>query len=211
MTTARRMMALTLAAVALCAGSTRAPAAGPLVFVTSFAPGEQGGIHAYDFDAAAGKLTHLRRTGGVENPFFLALSPNKKFLYSIHANQFGGKQNEHVTAFEVVGRTGELKFLNRRSAEGRAACYLDVDATGKAVLVANYSSGSVASLPVKADGSLGEPASFVQHAGASVTRSGRRSRTPTASSSAPTTSTPSPPTSAPTRSSATSSTRPRGS
>ena len=103
-----------------------------------------------------------------ENPFFLALSPDRKFLYSIHAKQFGGKENEQVAAYQVVGRTGELKLLNRQSAEGTAACYLDVDKTGKAVLVANYSSGSVASLPVKADGSLGEPASFFQHKGSSV-------------------------------------------
>jgi 6-phosphogluconolactonase len=43
-----------------------------------------------------------------------------------------------------------------------------VDATGKTVLVANYSSGSVASLPVQEDGSLGKPASFYQHTGSSV-------------------------------------------
>src|SRR3989442_1815063 len=32
----------------------------------------------------------------------------------------------------------------------------------------NYASGSVAALPVKADGSLGEPASFFPHKGSSV-------------------------------------------
>ena len=36
------------------------------------------------------------------------------------------------------------------------------------VAVANYASGSVAALPVKADGSLGEKAAFVQHKGPSV-------------------------------------------
>src|SRR5262249_55194570 len=35
-------------------------------------------------------------------------------------------------------------------------------------LVANYTSGSVAALPVRNDGSLGEPTSFVQHKGSSV-------------------------------------------
>jgi 6-phosphogluconolactonase len=43
-----------------------------------------------------------------------------------------------------------------------------VDATGKSVLVANYSTGSVAALPVNRDGSLGEAATFVQHTGSSV-------------------------------------------
>jgi 6-phosphogluconolactonase len=139
-----------------------------LVFVTAFAPGDKGGIHAYEFDSAAGKLKPLRRTAGVENPFFLALSPDTKVLYSTHAKAFGGTENEQVAAFQVVGRTGELKLLNRQSAEGTAACYLDVDKTRKAVVVANYSSGSVASLPIKGDGSLGEHASFLKHKGSSV-------------------------------------------
>src|SRR5438093_1874909 len=168
MTTDRRALAFALAALALIAAPRPAAAADPLVFVTAFAPGERGGIHAYEFCTADGRLKPLRRTVGAENPFFLALSPDRKYLYSTHAKQFGGKENEQVAAYEVVGRTGELKLLNRQSAEGTAACYLDVDKTGKMVLVANYSSGSVASLPVKADGSLGEKASFAQHKGSSV-------------------------------------------
>lgn len=168
MASAYRLPAIALAAVATAAAPTPAPAKDPLVFVSAFAPGDQGGIHAYEFDTKAGKLKPLHRTAGAENPFFLALSPDKKFLYAIHARQFGGKENEQVAAYELVGRTGELKLLSRQSAEGTAACYLDVDATGKAVLVANYASGSVASLPVGADGSLGKPASFFQHKGSSV-------------------------------------------
>jgi 6-phosphogluconolactonase len=165
----RHALAFVLAAISMIAGPiSPGPAKDPLVFVTAFAPGEKGGIHAYEFDATTGELKPLRRTAGAENPFFLALSPDRKFLYSIHAKQFGGKDNEQVAAYAVVGRTGELKLLNRQSAEGTAACYLDVDKTGKTVLVANYSSGSVAALPIKADGSLGEHASFFQHKGSSV-------------------------------------------
>jgi 6-phosphogluconolactonase len=167
MTTDRRAVASALAAFALMA----APAAAadrPLVFISAFAPGERGGIHAYEFSTTDGSLKPLRRTAGAENPFFLALSPDRKYLYSIHAKQFGGKENEQVAAYALVGRSGELRLLNRQSAEGTAACYLDVDATGKTVVVANYTSGSVAALPVRADGTLGEPASFVQHRGSSV-------------------------------------------
>lgn len=168
MALSRRAPALALVALTLLTAPSVAPAADPLVFVTAFAPGDKGGIHAYEFDTREGTLKPITRTAGVENPFFLALSPDRKFLYSIHAKQFGGRESEQVAAYRVVGRTGELKLLNRQSAEGTAACYLDVDKTGKAVLVANYSSGSVASLPVKPDGSLGGKASFYQHKGSSV-------------------------------------------
>lgn len=139
-----------------------------LVFISTFAAGDKGAIHAYHLDGASGGLRAVERTTGVSNPFYLAVAPSRKYLYSIHAKQFGGKEDEQVAAFALEGRTGRLKPLNRQSAHGTAACYLDVDATGKAVLVANYSTGSVASLPVRDDGSLGEAASFVQHAGSSA-------------------------------------------
>jgi 6-phosphogluconolactonase len=162
------MVAFILAIVAMISGPTPAAAKDLLVFITAFAPGDKGGIHAYEFDSAAGTLKPAHRTAGVENPFFLALSPDRKFLYSIHAKNFGGKDHEQVAAYAIVGRTSELRLLNRQSAEGTAACYLDVDKTGKTLVVANYSSGSVAALPIKADGSLAAHTSFFQHKGSSV-------------------------------------------
>lgn len=140
-----------------------------LVFISAFASGEDGAIHACQLDVVTGELKEVHRTTDVEHPFFMALSPNKQFLYSIHApGQFGGEAHEQIAAYELVGRTGQLKLLNRQSALGAASCYLDVDATGKTVLVANYSTGSVASFPVGEDGSLGEASSFDQHRGSSI-------------------------------------------
>ena len=140
----------------------------PLVFISSFAAGEKGAINAYQLEPTTGALKSVHRTGDVENPFFLAVSRDQKFLYSIHAKTFSGKEPEQVAAYAIEGRTGRLKLLNRQSTRGTASCYLDVDATGKSVLVANYSTGNIASLPVREDGSLGEAASFFQHAGSSV-------------------------------------------
>jgi 6-phosphogluconolactonase len=145
-----------------------ADARDPLVFVSAFATGDKGAIHAYRLDLKTGGLKEVHRTTGVQNPFFLALSPDHKFLYSIHAKEFGGKEHEQVAAYALAGHTGKMRLLGRQSARGSAACYLDVDATGKTVLVANYSTGSVAALPVHKDGSLGKAASFIQHTGSSV-------------------------------------------
>jgi 6-phosphogluconolactonase len=140
---------------------------GPLVFISSFAPAPEGAINAFRLDAASGKLAPTTRTAGAEHPFFLAVSPDRRFLYSIHARQFSGPDDEHVAAYAIEGRSGELRLLNRVSSKGRASCYLDVDRTGRTVLVANYTSGSVAALPVRKDGSLAEAASFHQHEGPS--------------------------------------------
>jgi 6-phosphogluconolactonase len=51
------------------------------------------------------------------------------------------------------------------ASKGSDPCYITVDKTGKYVLVANYTGGSVAVFPVLEDGRLGEASAFVQHTG----------------------------------------------
>ena len=136
--------------------------------MSSFATGEKGAIHAFHVNSKKGTVEPVHRTSGVSNPFFLALSPDRRFLYSIDTPNFGDDVNDGISAFRLEGDDGKLTFLNRQSALGTTACYLDVDATGRTLVVANYSSGSVASLPIGKDGSLGKAKSFFQHKGSSV-------------------------------------------
>ncbi len=139
------------------------------VFISAFAAGNEGAIHAFQLDLESGKLRPTNRTADIEHPFFLAVSPNNKFLYSIHApGKFGGTQDEQVTAFEIIDKEGRLRLLNRRTSRGTASCYLDVDQAGKSLVVANYLNGSLASFAIQPDGSLSEPVTFVQHVGSSV-------------------------------------------
>ena len=70
-----------------------------------------------------------------------------------------------MSAFAIEPKTGKLTLLNQQSSGGGGPCHLAVDAKGKCVLTANYGSGSVAVLPIRPDGSLGTPATTIQHAG----------------------------------------------
>jgi len=58
--------------------------------------------------------------------------------------------------------------LNNQPSIGTGPCHVQVDATGRVLLVANYGSGSVAAYPLKEDGSVGVATSFIQHEGSSV-------------------------------------------
>ena len=140
----------------------------PIVFISAFAEGEKGAIHAFTFDGKSGAIHPLHRTTDIQNPFFLAISPDHHFLYAINAEKFGDPGDEFVVAYAIEGRSGNLRRLNEQSARGTGSCYLDVDAMGRTVVVANYFSGSVAALPVGKDGSLGEVATFMQHRGSSI-------------------------------------------
>ena len=117
------------------------------------------GIYRCTLDPATGQLSAPELVAETKNPSFLALSPNGKFLYA--ALEAGGGA---VGAW-AIGEGGKLTMLNQQSSGGGGACHVWVDATGKNVLVANYGGGSIASLPVQADGSLGEKSAFVQHTG----------------------------------------------
>jgi 6-phosphogluconolactonase len=124
------------------------------------------GIYVYRFDPAEAKLTPLGLAAETTNPSFLAVHPNHLFLYAVNeVGNYKGQKSGAVSAFAVDHTTGKLTFLNQVASGGADPCYITVDKTGKYVLVANYTGGSVAVFPVREDGRLGEASAFVQHTG----------------------------------------------
>jgi len=122
--------------------------------------GKAEGIYVYRMDPDTGALAPVQTVPDVENPSFLALDHQQRYLYAVNETKNGG-----VSAFRIDPATGTLTFLNRQPSRGDDPCHLCVDPTGRYVAVANYTSGSIAVLPIETDGSLGEAVDFVQHHG----------------------------------------------
>ena len=140
-----------------------------LAFVGTYTGPRSQGIYAFRFDPRAGKLAPLGLAAPSQNPTFLAIHPNQKFLYAI--NEVGSRAKPGtVAAYRIEPDTGKLILLNQQPVGGPGPCHVIVDATGKNVLAANYGGGSIACLPVKPDGSLGELTTFIQHTGGSVNK-----------------------------------------
>jgi 6-phosphogluconolactonase len=124
------------------------------------------GIYAYRFDPATSELTAVGLAAETTNPSFLAVHPNHRFLYAVNeVSNYKGQKSGAVSAFAIDRATGKLTLLNEVASRGADPCYITVDKTGKYVLVANYTGGSVAVFPVLADGRLGEASAFIQHTG----------------------------------------------
>ena len=133
--------------------------------------GPSKGIYAYHFNSASGKTTPIGLVAETENPSFLAIHPNQRFLYAANEiSMYEGQAAGSVSAFAIDPATHGLKLLNRVSSRGTGPCHVAVDKTGKWLFVANYNSGSVAAFPIHEDGSLGEASAFFQHAGSSVNK-----------------------------------------
>ncbi len=140
-----------------------------LVYFGTYTTGTSKGIYVSRFDSATGKITEPELVAEIDNPTFLTLAPGEHFLYAVsEVDKIGDKNTGAVKAYAVDASTGKLTALNQQDSGGSGPCHISVDATGKTLLVANYGGGSIAALPIHADGSLGEAATTIQHTGSSV-------------------------------------------
>jgi 6-phosphogluconolactonase len=128
-------------------------------FTTAQRNARGDGIHVYGVDGANGTWVHLQHVKALTNPSFLALSPDQRFLYSVHGDA------DYATAFALDPETGQVRVLNRGATGGNNGVRQAVDPSGRFLVVANYASGSVAVLAIAADGSLKDQHQLVALAG----------------------------------------------
>jgi 6-phosphogluconolactonase len=171
--------AFVVALAALAASAVAAPAAKPgpvTVYVGTYTDGTSRGIYRFTFDPATGATIEPVLAVETKNPSFLALHPNGRFLYAVgEISSFEGAKTGVVSAFAIDPKTGDLTLLNQKSSQGTGPCHLVVDRTGGNVLVANYGGGTVAVLPIEADGRL-KPASSVRSHEGSGPNKGRQEK-----------------------------------
>jgi len=153
----RRDFLLTASAATLATAGSRfaaaaAGAAGTLRKLVLIGSNGPDGILAYEWDAATGELTAKGAAAQVANVAWLALSPEKKYVYSAsELDLFNGKPTGEVASFRV--QNGELPPLSAENSAGVGTCHVAVDQTGQMLIAADYVGGSAASFRI-ADGRL---------------------------------------------------------
>ena len=124
------------------------------------------GIYLVRLDTSTGALSDPKLVAKTPSPAWIALSPDGKTLYAGNEiSDFNGGKSGSVSAFSVNKNNGNLSLINVASSGGAGPAYVAVDPTGKYVLVANYAGGSLAVLPLKPDGRLGEAGDVVHPTG----------------------------------------------
>jgi 6-phosphogluconolactonase len=134
-----------------------------LAFIGTYTTGASEGIYTYRFDAGTGALERLSVIGGISNPSWVEVTPSGRNLYAV-----GEETHGVIKAYAIDPATGTLTYLNEQLTGGEVPCHISVDPTEAYALLANYGSGSVAMLPIQADGSLAPLTGFVQHQGSSI-------------------------------------------
>ncbi|MFF9567279.1 lactonase family protein [Streptomyces sp. NPDC014685] len=121
------------------------------------AQGGGTGIGTASYDPRTGAITAGPAITGVADPSYLALHPSGGTVYAVDEQDRG-----RVTAV-ALSPDGAHRVLGARDTGGAGPTHLSVHPTGRWLLTANYTSGSVAVHPVRADGSLGERTDLVAH------------------------------------------------
>ncbi len=141
------------------------------VYFGTYTGTKSKGIYVSRFDSATGKLSEPMLAAQTVNPAYLAIAPDRRSLFAVNeTEQFNGQASGAVSVFKLDTSTGKLDFLNQQPSSGIDPCHIVANPDGKYVLVANYTSGSVAAFPVETNGFLAPASSVIQHHGSSVNR-----------------------------------------
>ena len=167
----RRSFLAASAAAPLAALAREQPAEAPLfAYVGTFSsplrdvlptqvdlpPGNGRGIHVFRVNRTTGALTPAGVHEMGTSPSHLAINAAGTRMYSANETDRQGDQREGtVTAFTIDRADGKLTPLNTVRSGGAGPTYVSIHPSGRFLFVANYFGGSVAVLPVLADGRLG--------------------------------------------------------
>ena len=129
------------------------------------------GIYRSRLDVATGALSPAELAAPAKDPAWLALHPDGRFLYALDESADSRRTpGKGLAAYALDPATGALTLLNEQDTGSSGSCHLAVDATGRALLVANYGGGGVSSVALQPDGRLGPVVSIILHTGSSVNR-----------------------------------------
>jgi 6-phosphogluconolactonase len=130
-------------------------------YIGTYTKGESKGIYSFKLDYIEKRIVDIKLAAALENPTYLTISDNQKYLYSvIKKAEFGG-----VAAFSIL-ENGELSAINDQAAEGSPPCHVSVDSKNRYVFTANYHKGTVEShLLDSEDGSVQPVVSSMKHEG----------------------------------------------
>ena len=129
-------------------------------------PGNGRGIHIFQVNRATGAMTPAGIHEMGTSPSCLVLNSSGTRLYSANETDRVGKDKEGtVSAFAINRADGKLEPLNTVRSGGAGPTFVSVHPSGRFVLVANYFGGSVAVLPILADGRLGDATDIKNDAG----------------------------------------------
>lgn len=159
------MLTSTLVALSACSstGLSAREARSELVYVGN----QEREIHALRFDPATGRVEMIGKVADGTRSTWVAAHPELPVLYAVDDDN---TKEGSVTAYAVNRDTGALSKINQVGTKGSGTTNLYIDIPSMTLLAANYGGGSVSSMVIDHDGSLGALISNVKESGSGPTK-----------------------------------------
>ena len=132
------------------------------LLIGTYTSGSSEGIYVYKFNTATGESI-LESSIKSSNPSYLAVSPDKKFVFAVNEDAPG-----HISSYSFDKVTGKLALVSQQPSKGNHPCYVTVTNNGKWLLTGNYSSGNFSVNRINKNGTLDSARTSIQHEGYSV-------------------------------------------
>jgi len=136
-------------------GTFSSPLADVLPTQVDLPPGNGEGIHVFRVDRKTGGMNAVGVYPMGTSPSCVVPNEAGTRLYcSNETDRVEGRKEGSVSSFSIDPEDGQLSLLNTVSSGGDGPTYVSVHPSGKFLFVANYFGGSIAVLPIAADGRL---------------------------------------------------------
>jgi 6-phosphogluconolactonase len=149
----------------LLLGTQNADAKKRILYVGTYTEGVANGIFIYSFNDRSGKLKDLKMPVLANNPSFLTISPDKKYLYAVSEVDIPERNHSGGVSSFGIDISGKLTLLNQVMTNGPNPCHVAISPDGKKLVSSNYSGGNLSFFNVLPDGSLSEMVQRIQHTG----------------------------------------------
>ena len=136
-----------------------------ILYVGTYTEGLTDGIFVYSFNDHSGKLVNLKIPAVSNNPSYLTISKDKKFLYAVgELDNLGANKSGGVSAFRIE-ENGKLTLVNHVLTYGANPCHVSLSPDNKLLIASNYTGGNLSVFKVLPDGSLSDMVQRIQDSG----------------------------------------------
>ena len=124
------------------------------------------GIYILGYDSKSGELNLLNTAFEKDNPSFLSISPNGKYLYSV--GEIDDERGGALSSYSIDKENASLSIINSISTGSSGPCHLMTNSSGSILLAANYAGGASTLAKINDDGSLDNEVQVIKHKGSSI-------------------------------------------
>jgi 6-phosphogluconolactonase len=131
-------------------------------YIGTYTKGDSKGIYSFTLDTEAAKITEVTAVAYLENPTYLNISKDNRYLYAVMKDGDEGG----VASFSIHEGSGELTPINTSLLPGTSPCHVSLNSNNQLLFSANYHKGEVVSYVLDSStGAISSPVSIMKHDG----------------------------------------------